>query len=78
MSVVAFVGVAALIKGYFKDRNFKNKRYKKFEAKVYILKKDEEGRDMGFFTGYRPQFEFDRTTHQTAEGLIDALKLGPP
>jgi len=36
----------------------------KFEASVYILKKDEGGRHTGFFTGYRPQFYF-RTTDVT-------------
>jgi elongation factor Tu len=36
----------------------------KFEASVYILKKDEGGRHTGFFSGYRPQFYF-RTTDVT-------------
>ncbi|WP_147149141.1 MULTISPECIES: elongation factor Tu, partial [Oceanithermus] len=36
----------------------------KFEASVYILKKEEGGRHTGFFTGYRPQFYF-RTTDVT-------------
>ncbi len=36
----------------------------KFEAQVYILKKEEGGRHTGFFTGYRPQFYF-RTTDVT-------------
>ena len=36
----------------------------RFEASVYILKKEEGGRHTGFFTGYRPQFYF-RTTDVT-------------
>ena len=28
----------------------------KFEAQVYVLKKEEGGRHKPFFTGYRPQF----------------------
>jgi len=40
----------------------------RFEASVYILKKEEGGRHTGFFTGYRPQFYF-RTTDVT--GTVD-------
>src|ERR1041384_1119926 len=36
----------------------------KFEAEVYVLKKEEDGRHTPFFTGYRPQFYF-RTTDVT-------------
>jgi elongation factor Tu len=36
----------------------------KFEAKVYILRKEEGGRHTPFFNGYRPQFYF-RTTDVT-------------
>ncbi len=38
--------------------------HKKFEAKVYILSKEEGGRHTPFFNGYRPQFYF-RTTDVT-------------
>ena len=38
--------------------------HKKFEAEVYILKKEEGGRHTPFFTNYRPQFYF-RTTDVT-------------
>ncbi len=38
----------------------------RFEAKVYILSKDEGGRHKPFFKGYRPQFYF-RTTDVTGE-----------
>jgi elongation factor Tu len=30
--------------------------HKKFDAEVYVLKKDEGGRHKAFFSGYRPQF----------------------
>ncbi|WP_119358680.1 elongation factor Tu, partial [Meiothermus granaticius] len=40
----------------------------KFEASVYILKKEEGGRHTGFFTNYRPQFYF-RTTDVT--GVVE-------
>jgi elongation factor Tu len=42
--------------------------HKKFEAEVYVLKKEEGGRHTPFFTGYRPQFYF-RTTDVT--GIVD-------
>jgi elongation factor Tu len=38
--------------------------YTKFEAQVYVLKKEEGGRHKPFFSGYRPQFYF-RTTDVT-------------
>tara|TARA_B100001142_G_scaffold138670_1_gene140238 strand:- start:101 stop:1294 length:1194 start_codon:yes stop_codon:yes gene_type:complete len=38
--------------------------HKKFEAEVYVLKKEEGGRHTPFFKGYRPQFYF-RTTDVT-------------
>lgn len=38
----------------------------KFEAKVYVLKKEEGGRHTPFFSGYRPQF-YVRTTDVTGE-----------
>ena len=40
------------------------KPHTKFEAQVYILKKEEGGRHTPFFNGYRPQFYF-RTTDVT-------------
>jgi len=40
------------------------KTYNKFEAEVYVLKKEEGGRHTPFMTGYRPQF-FLRTTDVT-------------
>jgi elongation factor Tu len=38
--------------------------HKKFEAEVYVLKKEEGGRHTPFFKGHRPQFYF-RTTDVT-------------
>ena len=38
--------------------------HKKFNAQVYVLKKEEGGRHTPFFNGYRPQFYF-RTTDVT-------------
>lgn len=38
--------------------------YRKFEAEVYVLKKEEGGRHTPFFNGYTPQFFF-RTTNVT-------------
>ena len=40
------------------------KAHNKFEAEVYVLKKEEGGRHTPFMTGYRPQF-FLRTTDVT-------------
>jgi elongation factor Tu len=40
------------------------KPHKKFEANVYVLKKEEGGRHTPFFPGYRPQF-YIRTTDVT-------------
>ena len=40
------------------------KPHTKFEAEVYVLKKEEGGRHTPFFNGYRPQF-YIRTTDVT-------------
>src|SRR5438094_3278503 len=42
-----------------------------FEARVYILSKEEGGRHTPFFNGYRPQFYF-RTTDVT--GVVNLPK----
>ena len=42
------------------------KPHKKFEAQIYVLKKEEGGRHTPFFAGYKPQF-FIRTTDVTGE-----------
>jgi len=41
----------------------------KFEAEVYVLKKEEGGRHTPFFQGYRPQFYF-RTTDVTGSCVL--------
>src|SRR5438309_9579883 len=41
----------------------------KFEAKVYVLSKEEGGRHTPFFSGYRPQFYF-RTTDVTGSSTL--------
>jgi elongation factor Tu len=43
----------------------------KFEAEVYVLKKEEGGRHTPFFNGYRPQFYF-RTTDVTGNVQLPA------
>ena len=43
----------------------------KFKASVYVLKKDEGGRNTPFFKGYRPQFYF-RTTDVTGNVILPA------
>ncbi|MDR0853760.1 MAG: elongation factor Tu, partial [Clostridiales Family XIII bacterium] len=43
----------------------------KFEAEVYVLKKEEGGRHTPFFNGYRPQFYF-RTTDVTGDLQLPA------
>jgi elongation factor Tu len=47
------------------------KPHTKFEASVYILKKEEGGRHKPFFAGYRPQFYF-RTTDVTGSITLPA------
>jgi len=47
------------------------KPHTEFEAKVYILSKEEGGRHKPFFTGYRPQF-YVRTTDVTGEATLPA------
>ncbi len=50
----------------------------KFEANVYVLKKEEGGRHTPFFTGYRPQFYF-RTTDVTGSiKLPDGVEMVMP
>jgi elongation factor Tu len=52
--------------------------YKKFEAQIYILSKEEGGRHKPFFTGYRPQF-YIRTTDVTGEiKLQEGVEMAMP
>ncbi|MFH1362391.1 MAG: elongation factor Tu, partial [bacterium] len=54
------------------------KPHKKFEAQVYVLKKEEGGRHTPFFNGYKPQF-FIRTTDVTGEiKLPDKVEMVMP
>ncbi|NQU18516.1 MAG: elongation factor Tu [Candidatus Saganbacteria bacterium] len=54
------------------------KSHKKFEAQVYVLKKEEGGRHTPFFPGYKPQF-FIRTTDVTGEiKLPDKVEMVMP
>jgi elongation factor Tu len=45
------------------------KTHKKFDAEVYVLKKEEGGRHKPFFTNYRPQF-YMRTTDVTGTIML--------
>jgi elongation factor Tu len=47
------------------------KPHKKFQAQVYVLKKEEGGRHTPFFPGYRPQF-YIRTTDVTGNITLPA------
>ena len=50
----------------------------KFEAEVYVLKKDEGGRHTPFFKGYRPQF-YVRTTDVTGAVILpDGVEMVMP
>jgi len=54
------------------------KPHKKFEAQVYVLKKEEGGRHTPFFPGYRPQF-YIRTTDVTgAIALPSGMEMVMP
>ncbi|QSW37840.1 elongation factor Tu [Candidatus Vidania fulgoroideae] len=49
------------------------KAYKKFTAKIYVLKKEEGGRHTPFFNKYKPQFYF-RTTDITGNIILKDKK----
>jgi elongation factor Tu len=50
----------------------------KFEAEIYVLKKEEGGRHTPFFTGYRPQFFFRTTDVTGAVTLADGAEMVMP
>ncbi|MEC9408669.1 MAG: elongation factor Tu [Pseudomonadota bacterium] len=50
----------------------------KFEAEVYILKKEEGGRHTPFFQGYRPQFYFRTTDVTGACTLAEGTEMVMP
>jgi elongation factor Tu len=52
--------------------------HKKFNAEVYILKKDEGGRHTPFFKGYRPQFYFRTTDVTGSVELPDGTEMVMP
>jgi elongation factor Tu len=54
------------------------KPYKKFNAEVVVLSKEEGGRHSAFFSGYRPQFYFRTTDVTGAIKLPDDVKMIMP
>ena len=50
----------------------------KFEAEVYVLKKEEGGRHTPFFTGYRPQFYFRTTDVTGVANLPEGVEMVMP
>lgn len=76
----AGMNVGLLLRGIEKDQIERGqvlckpgtvKAHNKFEAEVYVLKKEEGGRHTPFMTGYRPQF-FLRTTDVTGTATLKA------
>ncbi|MEI6672371.1 MAG: elongation factor Tu [bacterium] len=74
----AGMNVGLLLRGVEKDQIERGqvlckpgsvKAHNKFEAEVYVLKKEEGGRHTPFMTGYRPQF-FLRTTDVTGTATL--------
>ena len=54
------------------------KTYKKFEAEIYVLTKDEGGRHTAFFSNYMPQF-YMRTADITGKvELPESVKMVMP
>ncbi|MBI5451198.1 MAG: elongation factor Tu, partial [Gammaproteobacteria bacterium] len=54
------------------------KPHTKFQAEVYILKKEEGGRHTPFFNGYRPQFYFRTTDVTGACDLPQGIEMVMP
>jgi elongation factor Tu len=50
----------------------------KFNAEVYVLKKEEGGRHTPFFTGYRPQFYFRTTDVTGVANLPEGVEMVMP
>lgn len=50
------------------------KAYKKFEAEVYILSKEEGGRHTPFFNGYRPKIYINKTEIQAEVTLPENIE----
>lgn len=54
------------------------KTYKKFQAEIYVLTKEEGGRHTAFFSNYRPQF-YMRTADVTGKvELPESVKMVMP
>ena len=78
--------VGALLRGVNKDEVVRGQvlaapksiePYSKFKGTVYVLSKDEGGRNKPFFSGYRPQFYF-RTTDITGTINLEDGKMVLP
>ena len=54
------------------------KPHTKFEAQVYVLKKEEGGRHTPFFDGYRPQFYFRTTDVTGSVKLPEGIEMCMP
>jgi len=50
----------------------------KFKAEVYVLGKDEGGRQTPFFDGYRPQFYFRTTDVTGSASLPEGVEMVMP
>jgi len=50
----------------------------KYEAEVYVLKKEEGGRHTPFFNGYRPQFYFRTTDVTGSVALPEGIEMVMP
>ena len=54
------------------------KTYKKFEAEIYVLSKDEGGRHTAFFSNYMPQFYLKTADITGKVQLPDDVKMVIP
>ncbi|TET72479.1 MAG: elongation factor Tu [Candidatus Aminicenantes bacterium] len=52
--------------------------HRKFNAEIYVLKKEEGGRHTPFFTGYRPQFYFRTTDVTGSVKLVGGVEMVMP
>ena len=50
----------------------------KFDAEIYVLKKEEGGRHTPFFAGYRPQFYFRTTDVTGSTQLPEGMEMVMP
>lgn len=82
----AGMNVGLLLRGIEKDQVERGqvlckpgstKAHAKFEAEIYVLKKDEGGRHTPFVTGYKPQF-FLRTTDVTGTVSMEGRDMIMP